>query len=334
MKTFSFKSLLTALCMLFSLNVSAYYDFYVDGIYYEIISSRYMQCGVTADPNVISSYSGDMVIPEHVTYNDVTYTVTEICASAFSNFSKITSITIPNTVTFIGNNAFANTNLTSIEIPNSVKTIGGGVFYNCKKLTKINLPSFLKEIDVSTFSDCTSLEEIIIPKSVKEISRAAFSNCSKLSTITIPDSVSSIGELVFDGCNNLTTIYSLNPTPPRCKNNVFTTFMTRHYTDATLYVPKGSLSAYKNAREWKNFLDIQEIDKTGISQVERIDNPSVHTEKGYIIVKNASGRITVYDTSGVMINNVRANGQTMIAVPQNNVYIVKAGSKTVKVKVE
>ena len=76
----------------------------IDGIYYNLITKA-KQAEVTSNPN---KYSGEVVIPSSVTYNDVEYSVTSIGGWAFNNCSGLTSITIPNSVTSIGGYAFQN----------------------------------------------------------------------------------------------------------------------------------------------------------------------------------------------------------------------------------
>ncbi|MBO7119236.1 MAG: leucine-rich repeat domain-containing protein [Bacteroidaceae bacterium] len=102
-----------------------------DGIYYNF-SSYSSTATVTYRDQNYNSYSGDVVIPESVTYNGKTYSVTSIGYRAFSDCSSLTSITIPNSVGYIGTAAFMFcSSLTSITIPESVTSIGNYAFADC-----------------------------------------------------------------------------------------------------------------------------------------------------------------------------------------------------------
>ena len=118
-----------------------------------------------------------------------------------------TNYTIPNSVTTIGDSAFAFCDsLTSINIPNSVTTIGEGAFCGCKSLTNINIPNSVTTIGNSAFSGCDSLTSINIPNSVTTIGKDAFCYCDSLTSINIPNSVTTIGKGAFVWCDSLTSI--------------------------------------------------------------------------------------------------------------------------------
>ena len=167
---------------------------------------------------------------------------------------------IPNSVTTIGEGAFSGcTNLTSITIPNSVTNIGGGAFYGCTGLTSITIPNSVTRIGDYAFRSCTGLTSITIPNSVTSIGDYAFSGCSGLTSITIPNSVVSIGMEAFYGCTGLTAIHCLSSTPPTI-SSYSGTFNNDTYSKATLYVPQGSLGAYKAAAGWGNFQNIRIVE--------------------------------------------------------------------------
>ena len=118
------------------------------------------------------------------------------------------NVTIPNSVTSIGELAFYNcSGLTSVTIPNSVTSIGGGAFYGCSGLTSITIPNSVTSIGNSAFYGCSGLtSNVTIPNSVTSIGELAFYNCSGLTSVTIPNSVTNIGEGVFYGCSSLTSV--------------------------------------------------------------------------------------------------------------------------------
>ena len=120
-------------------------------------------------------------------------------------------VTIPSRyqgkpVTTIGHAAFFNSAVTSVTIPDSVTSISDEAFINCPKLTNISIPNSVTYIGFSAFSSCTSLKSITLPSSLSFISRALFLGCSQLTTIHIPVSVTSIGNNAFADCPSLMTV--------------------------------------------------------------------------------------------------------------------------------
>lgn len=102
MKNKIFKSLLVMACLLSSISVSAY-DFEVDGFQYDVVSLSERTCRLVGSND---GFEGDVVIPAHVNYANRTITVVEIESGLFKNNTYITGITIPNTISSIGNNVF------------------------------------------------------------------------------------------------------------------------------------------------------------------------------------------------------------------------------------
>ena len=135
--------------------------------------------------------------------------VTEIGEDAFKGCSGLRFIVVPEGVTKIGNYAFSGcSSLTAINIPEGVTSIGDEAFYKCNHLTSVTISenSRLTSIGSSAFEGCSGLSLISIPKSVRMIGSSAFNGCSKLTSITIPEGVTSIGNNAFSYCSSLSSI--------------------------------------------------------------------------------------------------------------------------------
>ena len=120
-------------------------------------------------------------------------------------------VTIPSCykgkpVTTIGHAAFFNSAVTSVTIPDSVTSISDEAFGFCSQLTNISIPNSVTYIGFSAFNSCTSLKSITLPSSLSTIQSYAFYNCGNLKTIRIPVSVTSIGNCAFDVCPSLMTV--------------------------------------------------------------------------------------------------------------------------------
>ena len=229
--------------------------------------------------------------------------VTSIASGAFS--CPLTSITISQIVTNIGNGAFSGcTSLSSIIvengnskydsrnncnaiiesnshtlisgckntiIPNDCNSIGSSAFYDCSSLTSITIPNNVTSIGDHAFYGCSGLTSITIPNSVTSIGEGAFNSCSGLTSITIPNSVTSIGEGAFNSCSGLTTIVSEIENPFAISDDVF--YSNKDiYATATLIVPAGKKSAYQNTAGWNKFQNIVEVGQGGIIGQEFEEN--------------------------------------------------------------
>ena len=150
---------------------------------------------------MITGYVGTdtvVVIPSKI--NGIT--VETIGHTAF-RYSSVTSVTIPDSVTFISDSAFAYCfNLTNISIPNSVTSIGFSAFGGCTKLESITLPSSLRSISEALFSGCSQLTTIHIPVSVTSIENDAFDGCPSWMTVTYPGSTTQWDDDITKGSNN------------------------------------------------------------------------------------------------------------------------------------
>ena len=120
---------------------------------------------------------------------------------AFSGCSGLTSVTIPDGVTYIGSGFSSCSGLTSITIPDSVTRIGSYAFYGCSGLTSVTIPNSVTSIGSSAFENCYGLTSITIPDSVTSIGGGAFKKCDELkSAIFLGDAPRDVGDMVFNYC--------------------------------------------------------------------------------------------------------------------------------------
>lgn len=216
-------------------DITVKYDFVVDNIYYRFNSDQ-KSVAVTYNNNnyypwqymqLEPAYSGEVTIPESVTYENTVYPVTRIDVYAFYNCTELTAVHLPNTITEIGEQAFRYckalteivlpssvinlgpafegcSSLKEIIIPANVKSIGG--LGSCVALEKVELQEGLETIEDACFYGCKSLKNIALPNSLKHIGHSSFRLCNLIENITIPESVSYIGGLAFNQCYALNTV--------------------------------------------------------------------------------------------------------------------------------
>lgn len=172
-----------------------------------------------------------------------------LSAATLNDYGMLTSAAIKSGVTSISSSAFKGCNsLTSITIPDSVTSIGNFAFDSCSSLLSITIPNSVTSIGTYAFYNCTNLSNITISNSVTSIGKYAFGYCKRLSSITIPNSVTSIGNSAFYNCSRLSSITVNAATPPTLEKYVF------NYTnDCPIYVPSGSVNAYKSATNWSEY---------------------------------------------------------------------------------
>ncbi len=146
---------------------------------------------------------GAITIPESISG----LPVTGIGYEAFYNQSDVSSVYLPDNLTFIDGSAFADcTSLGSIAIPDNVTYIGAQSFLDCTSLKKVTIGSGVDDFGLFAFGYCSSLSSVTIANGTTDIGMYAFYDCSDLTSISIPGSVSAIGIYAFSFCSNLTSI--------------------------------------------------------------------------------------------------------------------------------
>ncbi len=247
---------------------------------------------------------------------DIPASVTSIGEYAFYGCTSLAAVTLPDGLQSIGEDAFRGCRaLTSIDIPASVTSIGAGAFDGCSRLAAVTLHDGLESIGSYAFNGCTSLTAIRIPGTVKTVGDNSFDGCSALASLELAEGVQELGTLAFQNCSALTQVTlpasltkvgiwafaghgasivftSLATTPPSSIS-----YPLGAEDGVTLYVPQGSLEAYKTTFGWKNYLD-------NTFAIQATLSPAAHTfavqAQGYGDVAPAT--FTVTNRTGGSIN--------------------------------
>ncbi len=207
-----------------------------------------------------------------------------IGVAAFRNCSALTSIDIPASVTSIGKSTFDGcTSLAAATLPEGLQSIGEYAFQHCSALTSIKIPGTVKTVGMCSFQDCSGLASLELAEGVQKLGSSAFQNCSALTQVTLPASLTEVGIRVFDGHGPSIVFTSLATTPPAHNGG----YPLGEVNGVTLYVPQGSLEAYKNAFGWKDYL---------IYAIQATLSPAAHTfaaqAQGYGDVAPATFTVT------------------------------------------
>lgn len=230
---------------------------------------RHWQSETTATVRV-GTYQNDLVIPETVSVDGVTYTITGIGDEAFTGcraytasgvtyWNGLTSVNLPATVTCIGEGAFALTDITTVNIPDVVTTIPMGCFANCTKMTDIAIPSTVKNIGAMAYYGCTGATTLTLEEGVESIGEMAFFDCNKLTEVCIPASVKTIGNKAFGGRESRRSkieAYHMSSMNPPTLEGVL--YEADESVSPVIYVPAGSVAAYRAAAGWNQLTIVEE----------------------------------------------------------------------------
>ena len=154
-------------------------------------------------------YAGNLYLNDNLVTNlTIPNSVTTIGNYAFSGCDGLTGVTIPNSVTTIKNHAFSYcTGLTGVTIPNSVTTIGNYAFSGCDGLTSVTIPDSVTTIGNCVFYDCTGLTSVTIGSGVELIPESAFYVCYNLKSVCLPSELLYIRNDAFNSCPNIETVF-------------------------------------------------------------------------------------------------------------------------------
>ena len=254
----------------------------------------------------------------------------------FLDFVLLETAKLPNGFTRIGYRAFENCRmLQEFTIPASVTEIDDSAFDNCRSLSAVHFGGSTEEqaddpaasqcalqrIGNWAFYNCHQLQELNIPEGVTEIGNAAFYGCTYLEDLVLPSSLQTIGDNCFSLCSKLERIIVNAAIPPAIEAKTF------YEVDRSIpvYVPKGSLEAYKADTYWSEFRLLDDDPATVISP--EADNSGCYAANGMIFNPNGVS-LNVYNLQGTLIYTGNA---TKIEMPAKGIYILKTPTTTEKV---
>lgn len=219
---------------------------------------------------------GEISIPAAVDYDGTKYTVTQVGQRAFMDYTGITEVTLPKTLSIIEEEAFAGcTALHTINTPQplseihdrafdgcvsleafslkaSISKLGEAAFRDCRSLKALDFQPQFTEIPASLCEGCTSLGKIILPATIMNIGADAFRGCLAVLSIEMDSSVQTIGSRAFAGCSSVTSISITTPTPPTCMADTFEGIRK----DIPVTVPQAHVADYSKATGWNWFDNI------------------------------------------------------------------------------
>ncbi len=202
----------------------------------------------------LTTYAGEVTIPETFAVEGKTYRVTSVDKMAFANNTTLTKLTLPESITAFGKGAFTNCSaLTDINIPSTIQDIPSACFAQCKKMAAFTMPEQVKTIGNLAFANCTNANKIELNEGITTIGERAFLGCSSIKEITLPSTVCKIGGNAFYRASKLTKIHCKATTPPALSDS-----LGDYISKATLFVPTGSKSAYEADKLWSKFNTIEE----------------------------------------------------------------------------
>lgn len=231
------------------------YELVVNGVYIGIVGPNFAYVTNRGLNSPEPSYTGDVVVPEQVTYNGRVYNVTSVGDNAFTGCDGLRSVQLPPKVTAISPCAFLGcTSLQSVNVSQNLYVISNTAFTACTSLQQISFPRYQEVVDSMTFYCCASLTSLILPHRIRTI------YCTSMQHLS-----------------SLTDLYCFASEPPVAEVGAFT---LADQKKCTLHVPKETLSKYQESQVWRDFgsivpLEDAEYEKQGYQRGDINDDGTI-----------------------------------------------------------
>lgn len=261
-----------------------------------------------------NNYSGAIMVPASVTYEDQTYAVTTIDGSSGGDVFgyNVTNVELPEGLTTLKSYTFSMAQITELELPSTLTTLEGIVFFQLMGLYSLEIPDGVTEIPAQCFFACTGLNELSLGSGITTI------NTSSL-----------------QGCASLTTLRMKPTTPPNISEDAFGTDGVASPSRISVYVPSGCKEAYETA--WAAFGFKEFIEDSGVG-INNIDNggsqPITYAivDGGIQLSSNTlNGAARIYTTSGKLMTSADCTNGYIPAQLPHGLYLLNIGNTTIKI---
>lgn len=236
---------------------------------------------------------------------------------------------------------YYQTSLKEVKFGKDIDNIISRMFQGCLTLEEIDIPGNISIINANAFEDCTMLKKISLDEGITKIGPYAFKNCESIEEIIFPSTISVISEEAFLNCKGITKVLCQNEVPANLSENAFPALV---YLNATLYVPKESIMAYKKAEGWKNFENIRTIEETAgyilsVScnqggRVYFLNKTVFNNTEDQEVKENQNVILSIIPDDGYYINSVTLNGRDIKDDLYNNTYTIAQIKENIDFRVE
>ena len=275
----------------------------------------------------VLTISGDGAMADHSIDYEFEY-------SAY--IDQIKTVVIDSGVTTIGYGAFQFGTITSVSIPNSVTNIKENAFAICTHLVSVTIPNSVDTIGRCAFLMCSNLISVIVPDAVTTIEYGTFGSCSRLQSISLGKSIRNIEDRAFDACRSLDTIVCKSTIPPIIDKNPF----DKVPRDAIVYIPCNTRAFYLQST-WRNYFTNFVEDCVGVNEI--VSNgqlkiyPNPNTGQLTIVMNNEQltmNNVEIYSVVGQLLQSKIVNQQSKIEIDVSHlakgVYFLKVGNQVVR----